>query len=110
MPLACTSGRVRSSQSLFAEIARLITQGNSMHRLNPKQIETLPAGQHSDGNNLYLVVKDSGARAFMMRYYWQGRPDKMGLGAFDKDVNSLKDARAKALDANRLLAKGINPK
>jgi integrase len=78
------------------------------HKLNPKSIDTLPPGTHGDGNNLYVVVKESGARTFALRYQWQGRPQKMGLGS-TRDV-SLKEARDKAIDANRLLAKGINPR
>lgn len=78
------------------------------YRLNPKEIESLPPGTHGDGNNLYLVVKDSGARAYMLRYYWHGRPQKMGLGAA-RDLK-LSEARDKAIDANRLIAKGINPR
>jgi integrase len=68
----------------------------------------LPPGTYGDGNNLYLVVKESGARAYLLRYQWQRRPQKMGLGSA-RDV-SLKDARDRAIDANRLLAKGINPR
>jgi integrase len=77
-------------------------------KLNPKEIESLPPSTYGDGNNLYLVVKDSGTRAYLMRYQWHGRPQKMGLGA-TRDV-SLADARDAAIDANRLLAKGINPR
>jgi len=77
-------------------------------RLNPKTIDKLPPGTHGDGNNLYLIVKPGGARAYMMRYYWQGKPQKMGLGSADKVT--LADARDKAIDANRLLGKGINPR
>jgi integrase len=78
------------------------------YKLNPKEIDSLPPGTHGDGNNLYLVVKDSGARAYMLRYYWQGRPEKMGLGS-TRDV-TLSEARDTAIDANRLLAQGINPR
>jgi integrase len=78
------------------------------YKLNPKTIDTLPSGTHGDGNNLYIVVKESGARAYLLRYQWRGRPQKMGLGSA-RDV-ALKDARDKAIDANRLLAKGINPR
>jgi hypothetical protein len=78
------------------------------YKLNPKSIDALPSGTHGDGNNLYLVVKQSGARAYLLRYQWRGRPQKMGLGP-TRDV-SLKDAQDKAIDANRLLAKGINPR
>jgi len=78
------------------------------HKLHPKTIDALPPGTHGDGNNLYLVVKESGARAYTLRYQWQGRPQKMGIGS-TRDV-TLADAREKAIDANRLLAKGINPR
>jgi integrase len=78
------------------------------HKLNPKAIDTLPPGTHGDGNNLYVVVKESGARSYSLRYQWQGRPQKMGLGS-TRDV-SLKAARDRAIDANRLLARGINPR
>ncbi len=78
------------------------------YRLNPKEIDALPPGTHGDGNNLYLVVKPSGARSYMLRYYWNGRPQKMGLGSVDKI--KLAEARDQAIDANRQLGKGINPR
>ncbi|MFL6837224.1 MAG: tyrosine-type recombinase/integrase [Bradyrhizobium sp.] len=78
------------------------------YKLNPKKIESLSPGTYGDGNNLYLVVKGSGSRAYMFRYSWNGRPQKMGLGSI-RDV-SLSEARGAAIDANRLLAKGINPR
>jgi integrase len=78
------------------------------YKLNPKEIDRLQPGTHGDGNNLYLVVKDSGARAYTLRYYWQGGPQKMGLGSA-RDV-TLSEARDAAIDANRLIAKGINPR
>lgn len=79
-----------------------------VNRLNPKQIETLPAGTYGDGNNLYLVVKPSGSRSYSLRYSWHGQMQKMGLGATSKV--KLAEARDTAIDANRLLAKGINPR
>lgn len=77
-------------------------------KLNPKEIDSLPPGTHSDGGNLYLIVKPSGSRSYALRYFWQGKPVKMGLGAA-RDV-TLAQTRDKAIDANRLLAKGINPR
>ena len=46
-------------------------------RLNPKTIGSLPPGTYSDGNNLYLIVKETGARTFMLRYQWHQYPDMM---------------------------------
>ena len=31
-------------------------------RLNPKEIDSVPAGTHADGNNLCLIVTSTGAR------------------------------------------------
>ena len=78
------------------------------YRLNPKEIDTLPPGTYGDGNNLYLIVKDTGTRAYALRYSWHKRPQKMGLGAA-RDI-TLAEARDKAIDANRLIANGINPR
>jgi hypothetical protein len=52
-----------------------------MGTLNPKEIDTLLPGTWGDGNNLYLVVKNAGARSYLLRYRWRGRPQKMGLGS-----------------------------
>lgn len=80
-----------------------------MGKLNPKEIDSLPPGTHGDGNNLYVVVvKDTGARSYLQRYFWQGRTQKMGLGS-TRDV-TLSEARDQAIDANRLLTKGTNPR
>jgi integrase len=78
------------------------------YKLHPKTIDTLPPGTHGDGGNLYVVVKDGGSRSYMLRYQWLGRPQKMGLGP-TSDL-TLAEARYKAIDANRLLAKGVNPR
>jgi integrase len=78
------------------------------YKLNPKEIDSLPPGTHGDGNNLYLVVKDTGSRAYMLRFQWQGRPQKMGLGS-TRDI-ALSEARDAAIDANRLIARGVNPR
>jgi hypothetical protein len=72
-----------------------------VNRLNPKQIEALPTGTYGDGNNLYLVVKPSGSRSYTLRYSWNGRMQKMGLGATERI--KLAEARDAAIDANRLL-------
>jgi len=38
-------------------------------------------GRYGDGNGLYLQVKDSGARAWALRYERQGCERWMGLGS-----------------------------
>jgi integrase len=79
-----------------------------MGTLNPKEIDTLLPGTWGDGNNLYLVVKNAGARSYLLRYRWRGRPQKMGLGSARNF--KLAEARKAAIAANRLIARGINPR
>ena len=40
----------------------------SIRILSARQIDTLPEGSHSDGGNLYLRVRETGARALVFRY------------------------------------------
>jgi len=54
-----------------------------------------------------LVVKESGARSWVLRYQQQGRRRDLGLGAWPEVT--LARAREKALEARRLLAEGRDP-
>jgi integrase len=73
-----------------------------------KNYLTLPEGDYPCGNNLYLIVSDTGARRWLFRYQRLGIKDRMGFGSA-KDV-TFADAKDKAIDARRLLAKGLDPK
>lgn len=76
-------------------------------RLTARKVATAKTGKHSDGGNLYLVVSGSGARKWVLRFTWRGAAKEMGLGSAN-DV-PLIDAREKAADARRTIAKGLNP-
>lgn len=76
-------------------------------RLTARKVATAKPGKHSDGGNLYLIVSDTGSRKWVMRFTWRGGAKEMGLGSAN-DV-PLVDAREKATDARRTLAKGLNP-
>ena len=76
-------------------------------RLTAKTIDSLPAGKHADGDNLFLIVDPSGARRWVFQYAREGREHQMGLGS-GRTV-SLAQARAAAQDARALLARGIDP-
>ena len=58
-------------------------------------------GRHGDGNGLYLVVKPSGAKSWVLRTVVHGRRCDIGLGGFP--LVSLAEAREAAFD-NRKLA------
>src|SRR5829696_9496889 len=64
-------------------------------------------GRYRDGRGLYLQVKDTGSKAWVLRYQRQGRKRWMGLGS--AEFVPLAEAREKAFEARRLLRQGIDP-
>ena len=75
--------------------------------LNARKVETASPGRHGDGRGLFLYVKPSGARSWVLRYQLSGRRRDLGLGAYP-DV-SLAMARERAAEARRLIANGEDP-
>ena len=64
-------------------------------------------GRHADGHGLYLVVRDTGTRSWMLRVQHRGCRRDFGLGSAN-DV-SLADARLAVSDYRRLLRSGLDP-
>lgn len=75
--------------------------------LSAQKVKTAGPGRHGDGRGLFLYVKPSGARSWVLRYQVQGRRRDLGLGSFP-DV-SLAMARERASEARRLIAEGEDP-
>ncbi len=65
------------------------------------------AGRYGDGNGLWLQVRDAEHRSWLFRYKIGGRARQMGLGPLD--LVSLADAREAALEARKLVFRGIDP-
>jgi integrase len=63
-------------------------------KLNAVSLKNLPAGLHGDGNGLYLSVKGSGARSWILRTVVRGHRRDIGLGSLS--TTSLSDAREEA--------------
>ena len=76
-------------------------------KLSARKVETAGTGRHGDGRGLFLYVKPTGARSWVLRYQVQGRRHDLGLGAYP-DV-TLAMARQKATDARRLILDGDDP-
>jgi integrase len=76
-------------------------------KLTARKVETAKPGKYSDGGNLYLIVSDTGARKWVLRFTWRGRAKEMGLGS--ASTVPLADARDKADSARRKIAQGLNP-
>lgn len=83
------------------------------HKLTSKQVEgaKLRRGYYADGDCLYLRVTPSGTKSWALRWRdrLSGKLREMGLGAYDRRVNNLADARERAVAQRRLLANGIDP-
>jgi integrase len=76
-------------------------------KLTARKVETAKPGKYSDGGNLYLIVSETGARKWVLRFTWRGRAKEMGLGSA-ASVH-LTDAREKAASARRQISQGRNP-
>lgn len=77
------------------------------NKLTARKVETAKPGKYSDGGNLYLIVSETGARKWVLRFTWRGRAKEMGLGSAISVP--LSDAREKAASARRKIAQKLNP-
>lgn len=78
------------------------------NRLSARTAQTISApGRHADGGGLYLLVEPNGAKRWVFIYQRLKRRREMGLGPLT-DV-PLADARAARDEANRQLARGLDP-
>lgn len=76
--------------------------------LTARQVETAKDGSFSDGNGLYLRIRNNGnARAWVFRWKVAGKVRELGLGS--TTIRSLKEARALALELRRAIHDGIDP-
>ncbi|MEP6982873.1 MAG: tyrosine-type recombinase/integrase [Sphingomicrobium sp.] len=86
-----------------------------------KQAQHAKPGRHSDGRGLYLLVKPSGARSWVLRVQYKGARRDWGLGSFTlesvgdhiplhkRKALTLTEAREKARLGRDLAKAGINP-
>ena len=89
--------------------------------LSVRKIQHAKPGRHSDGNGLYLLVRPSGSKSWVLRVHHNGRRRDFGLGTaitnvIDVDVPlqkrkslTLAQAREKARLARELAKAGIDP-
>ena len=50
-------------------------------KFTARKVETAKPGKYSDGGNLYLIVSETGARKWVLRFTWRGRAKEMGSAA-----------------------------
>ena len=78
-----------------------------LNRLTARQVDTLKVGNHPDGGNLYLRVKDTEARSWVFRYKLSGKVTELGIGS--RNERTLAQARDLASKMRTALANGKNP-
>jgi integrase len=79
-----------------------------MAKLTALRVRTLAKpGRYSDGDGLYLQVRDAAHRSWLFRYARHGKGHWLGLGAA-ADV-TLAEARDKARECRRRLLDGLDP-
>ncbi|MEE2729171.1 MAG: integrase arm-type DNA-binding domain-containing protein [Pseudomonadota bacterium] len=61
----------------------------------------------SDGNGLFLLVKDNGSKLWRMRYRYNNKHQELALGSYP--TIPLVEARNMTAQARALLVQGINP-
>lgn len=75
-----------------------------MAGLTALQVKNAKPGRHADGRGLYLVVRDSGSRSWVLRTQVDGKRQDFGLGPTDRV--SLSQARAQAAEFRAKLKSG----
>ena len=77
--------------------------------LTARQVITHKTGVYGDGNGLFLIVKDSGARAWEVRYALPRQKRRtIGLGSVDRP-HSLAEAREQARIIQKKAKSGVDP-
>ena len=80
-------------------------------KLSAKAVSARPPGRHSDGGNLHLLVKPSGARSWVFRYAAGGKRHDLGLGpaGSDRAATTLAEARHLATELRQQIRSGLDP-
>ena len=79
----------------------------AIHKLTPRKVATADPGKYEDGGGLRLVVSNTGAKKWVLRFTIEGKRREMGLGSFP-DVG-LAEARDKATEHRKQAKAGIDP-
>ncbi|ODP37386.1 tyrosine-type recombinase/integrase [Sphingomonas turrisvirgatae] len=77
-----------------------------MPKLKAITLKNLGPGRHADGDGLYLVVKPTGARSWVLRIQKDGKRQDIGLGPLS--LVPLAEARDKVIDLRRAARDGRN--
>lgn len=57
--------------------------------LTPLQVKNAKPGRHVDGSGLHLLVKNSGAKSWVLRYRFEGKPHDVGISQCPEAIELL---------------------
>jgi integrase len=81
-----------------------------LNKLTANQVARAQPGRHGDGGGLALIVSKAADgslnRKYIFRFTWNRKPTECGMGGYG---TTLAEARAKAIEARRMVRAGINP-
>jgi hypothetical protein len=72
--------------------------------LTDRKVRNAKAGRYGDGDGLMLIVSSTGKCSWVLRFQLGGTRRDMGLGSYPEV--GLADARATAIEARKLIARG----
>lgn len=78
-----------------------------MGQLTALAVKNAKPGRHADGQGLYLLVKPTGAKSWLLRVQQEGRRRDIGLGSLA--ATSLAEAREKAAELRKHAKNGRDP-
>jgi integrase len=78
-----------------------------MGKLTDAKVKAAKPGKYGDGDGLTLVVSETGAKKWVLRYQLDGKRRDMGLGPYPEI--SLSAARLAAVSARAVAAQGSDP-
>lgn len=80
-------------------------------KLSARTVETVTdPGRYSDGNGLYLVVREGGSRQWAMLFRYGGKRHEMWMGGAGKGKKSLAEARSEVEEYRRQIRNGKDPR
>lgn len=80
-------------------------------KLSAPALEGLPSGKHPDGDGLWLYKRENGSARWVLRFFFYGKRQEMGIGSYKPKGRglSLSLARKEAAKWRAMAEQGLNP-
>lgn len=103
----CIPLRCAKSRTIVGTLRGTEKRGNPDVALTVLKVRTARPGRHCDGRGLYLFVRPSGSRSWVLRMQFKGSRRDFGLGPAHDVL--LSDARCLAIELRKMVRAGKDP-